>query len=48
MENLSFENGFGPRTINLNPGNNTIYIKVRNEIGNIKTYTININRQWKK
>ena len=28
----SFENGFGPRTINLNPGNNTIYIKVRNEI----------------
>ena len=41
----SFENGFGPRTINLNPGNNTIYIKVRNEIGNIKTYTININRE---
>ena len=27
----SFENGFGPRTINLNPGNNTIYIKVRNK-----------------
>lgn len=41
----SFENGFGPRTINLNPGNNTIYIKVRNEIGNIKKYTININRE---
>ena len=41
----SFENGFGPRTINLNPGNNTIYIKVRNEIGNVKTYTININRE---
>ena len=41
----SFENGFGLRTINLNPGNNTIYIKVRNEIGNIKTYTININRE---
>ena len=41
----SFENGFGPRTINLNPGNNTICIKVRNEIGNVKTYTININRE---
>ena len=41
----SFESGYGPRTVNLNPGNNTIYIKVRNEIGNVKTYTININRE---
>ena len=41
----SFESGFGSRTINLNPGNNTIYIKVRSEIGNVKTYTININRE---
>lgn len=40
----SFENGFGPRTSNLLLGNNTIYIKVKSESGQVKTYTLNINR----
>lgn len=40
----SFENGFGPREVNLSLGNNTIYIKVKSESGQVKTYTLNINR----
>lgn len=40
----SFENGFGPRTINLLLGNNTVYIRVRSESGQVRTYTLNINR----
>ena len=40
----SFENGFGPRTINLSLGNNTVYIKVKSESGQVRTYTLNINR----
>lgn len=40
----SFENGFGPRTINLTLGNNTVYIRVRSESGQVRTYTLNINR----
>ena len=40
----SFENGFGPRTSNLLLGNNTIYIKVKSESGQVKTYTLNNNR----
>lgn len=40
----SFENGFGPRTINLSLGNNTVYIRVRSESGQVRTYTLNINR----
>ena len=41
----SFVSGFGPRTINLNYGNNKIEIKVKAENTNIKTYTINVNRK---
>lgn len=40
----SFENGFGPREVNLSLGNNTIYIKVKSESGQVRTYTLNINR----
>lgn len=40
----SFENGFGPRTINLSLGNNTVYIKVKSESGQVRTYTLYINR----
>ena len=40
----SFENGFGSRTINLSLGNNTVYIRVRSESGQVRTYTLNINR----
>ena len=40
----SFENGFGPRTINLSLGNNTVYIKVRSESGQVRIYTLYINR----
>lgn len=41
----SFVSGFGPRTVNLNYGNNKIEIKVKAENTNIKTYTINVNRK---
>lgn len=40
----SFENGFGPRTVDLALGNNTVYIKVRSESGQVRTYTLYINR----
>ena len=40
----SFENGFGPRIVDLALGNNTIYIKVRSENGQVRTYTLYINR----
>ena len=40
----SFVNGFGSREVNLSLGNNTIYIKVQNEKGELRTYTLNINR----
>ena len=40
----SFVENFGPREVSLNLGNNTVYIKVQNERGELKTYTININR----
>ena len=39
-----FENGFGPRTVDLALGNNTVYIKVRSESGQVRTYTLYINR----
>ena len=41
----TFENGFGPRTVNLNYGKNTIYIKVKSENEKVKTYTIIVNRE---
>ncbi len=41
----SFVNGYGPRKVNLNHGNNAIQIKVKAENGTEKTYTINVNRK---
>ncbi len=41
----SFVKGYGPRTVNLNPGFNTFQIRVKNEKGKIRTYTINITRE---
>lgn len=40
----SFVNGYGPRTVNLNYGTNSIQIRVKSEIGSVRTYTINVNR----
>lgn len=37
-----FVEGYGPRTINLNPGVNTVVLKIRSEAGGLNTYTINI------
>ena len=39
-----FVSGFGPKEVSLNPGNNTVYLKVESENGEIRTYTLNINR----
>lgn len=41
----SFENGFGPRKVKLEYGQNKIEIKVKSEKGTVKVYTININRK---
>lgn len=41
----SFVKGYGPRTVNLNYGNNAIQVKVQAENTSIKTYTINVNRK---
>ena len=41
----SFVNGYGPRSVNLNYGNNKIEIKVKAENDSVKTYTINVNRK---
>lgn len=43
-----FVSGFGPRSVNLNTGNNVVYIKVMSENGQVKTYTLNINREYNK
>lgn len=40
----SFVEGYGPRTVKLNYGANTIQIKVKSSTGNIKVYTIKVNR----
>lgn len=40
----SFVDGYGPRTVNLNPGVNTIAIKVKNEAGSVKVYTIKVSK----
>jgi len=40
----SFVSGYGPRNVNLNYGSNKILIKVKAENGNIKTYTIKVER----
>lgn len=39
-----FVDGYGPRTVNLNPGVNAISIKVRSESGSLKVYTVNVVR----
>lgn len=41
----SFVNGSGPRTVNLNYGDNKILIKVKAENESVKTYTITVNRK---
>ena len=41
----SFVGGAGPRTVNLNYGDNRIEIKVRSQKGNVKTYVINVHRK---
>ena len=39
-----FVDGYGPRTVNLNPGVNSIVIKVRSEAGTLNVYTVNVSR----
>ena len=41
----SFVSGYGPRTVSLKEGFNAFQVKVKNEKGTIKTYTINITRE---
>lgn len=41
----SFVENYGPRDINLNPGLNNVELKVKNERGKTKTYTVQIVRQ---
>lgn len=41
----SFNKGYGPRTVNLNYGVNSVLIKVTSESGAVKTYTIKITRE---
>lgn len=41
----SFVKGYGPRTVNLNYGNNAIQVKVQAENTKVKTYTINVTRK---
>lgn len=41
----SFNKGYGPRTVNLNYGVNTILIKVTSESDSTKTYTIKVTRE---
>ena len=40
-----FDDGFGPRTVQLNEGLNNILIKVRSQAGTLKAYTVNVTRQ---
>lgn len=41
----SFVSGFGPREVNLDYGENKIYVKVKSENEKVNTYTITINRK---
>lgn len=41
----SFNKGYGPRTVNLNYGINTILIKVTSESDSTKTYTVKVTRE---
>ena len=40
----SFVSGFGPRTVNLNYGDNKVQVKVKNSAGKVTVYTIVVNR----
>ncbi len=40
----SFVNGYGPRSVSLNYGANNIQVRVKSEIGTVRTYTITVNR----
>lgn len=40
----SFVSGYGPRTVNLKTGTNTLLVKVKAEDGTINTYTISVIR----
>ncbi len=40
----SYVSGYGPRTVKLNYGKNTVLVKVKSESGSTKTYTIVITR----
>lgn len=40
-----FDEGFGPRTVQLNEGLNNILVKVRSQAGSLRAYTINVTRQ---
>ena len=45
IEALSnFVNGYGPRQVKLNYGNNVVQVKVQNSAGRLAIYNININR----
>lgn len=41
----SFVNGYGPRTVNLDYGKNTILVKAKAENESVNTYTIVVNRK---
>lgn len=41
----SFVSGFGPRSVNLDYGNNKVVVKVKNSAGKVVAYTINVNRE---
>lgn len=40
----NYVSGYGPRSVNLNYGNNSVAVKVQNSVGSVTVYTININR----
>lgn len=44
----TFVSGYAPRTVSLKEGFNSFQIKVKNEKGTVKTYTINITREDEK
>lgn len=44
-ENASFVENYGPRKVSLEYGKNTVQIKVKSQVGEEKTYTINVTRE---
>lgn len=44
-KNATFLEGYGPRTVKLNYGKNTVLIKVKAQNGDVQIYTINISRE---